>query len=90
MKYRHNEPIARLNYVKEVTFEKKSLNAGQHIGKAIKFHWDFPQQGNLHNENNLQNVSKLEVEHFQKYNEYKETHCIDDDHKQDVVTFKSA
>jgi len=77
MKFRHDEPIARVNYVKEVSFEQRSLVKGNQVGKEIKFHWDFPEQGNMHNQNHLQNISDLGSEHFLKYNEYRETFYID-------------
>ena len=42
MKFRHNEPNTRVNYVKEVSYEQKSLANGNQVGNSIRFHWDFP------------------------------------------------
>lgn len=89
MKYRHSEPITRVNYVKQVSFEQKSVVDTKLVGKAVKFNWNFPSQGNLLNQNNLQNISDLGIENFQKYNEYTESLYIDGK-PQDIVTYKAA
>jgi hypothetical protein len=49
MKYRHNEPISRVNYLKEVSLEQKSLVNGKKVGRGFFFHWNFLQEGKAHN-----------------------------------------
>ena len=88
MKFRHSEPITRVNYLKQVTFVQKSVVDNKQVGKGTTFNWNFPDSGAL-NQNNLQNVSDLDIENFQKYNEYTESLYIDGK-KQDIVSFKAA
>ena len=63
MKFRHNEPITRVNYLKQVNFVQKSVVDNRQVGKEILFNWNFPEQGAL-NQNNLQNISDLDIENF--------------------------
>ena len=55
MKFRHNEPITRVNYLKSVSLEQKTifdkttsgigLSHFHQVGRWFEFNWSFPQDG---------------------------------------------